>query len=167
MAHYFAAGQNATAALLNNAPTILSARKTTALTRNNTTATVTDTELTVAVVASSVWAVMANLYYTAATAADAAFNLAVPAGATYQFSPWGVQVGATSTTDTINVGVSSSANLPVGGVGTGLPLLAALRATVVVGGSAGSVAIRFAQNTLSATDTVLHIGSWMLLVRLA
>lgn len=164
---YFAAGMNATAALLNNAPGVRPARKTTNLIRNNNAALFTDTELTISVPANTVWALVSNLFYAAATAADAAFNLSVPSGATYQISSMGLQTAAAAAADTINMSVSSSTSVTAGGLGVSISLVAPLRGTVVIAATAGSIAIRFAQLTANASDATLYAGSWMMLTQLA
>lgn len=159
------AGQPLTAALLQAfAPT--TAYKAVDTSRPTFTTLTADPDLVISTAANAVYMFDAYLNFEGGTAggsdlliemtsngtlryqmshADLAGNNGIAATATYQ---GGASVGLTTN-------------------GAGVLRGASIRGSLLAGGTAGSLTLLWAQNTSSATATILHAGSWLSIRRLA
>lgn len=163
----FSAGGLIVAASLNAIDTVV--RKTANLTVNNSTTYVSDTELTVALVASSTWALELFLLYQSATAAAAKVNLIGPSGWSMSLGNDSLVSSATGTGASIDRGVvvAGGAGHAMGSAGATTAVHSHPGGFVQIGSTAGSVTVQFAQLTANASNTTLLPGSWMKLTRIS
>jgi hypothetical protein len=95
---------------------------------------------------------------------DLKFQIVMPSGAT--LSSGGI---GKATSDVLNVGGLSSSTTPVGPFIFGTPASgtdnALISGDLIVGGTAGTVKIQWAQQTSSASAAILRTGSWLELRR--
>src|SRR6266540_2063498 len=99
-----------------------------------------DDQLTLAVVANTVYTVGGLLLYDGATAGDLKYMFVVPAGATFK---WSNMIPATSITgsggNTTNfAGFDDTQTLSVGAAGAGITLAIAIHGLLVIAGTAGT-----------------------------
>lgn len=124
---------------------------------NNTTLT-NDTNLLVAVSATSTYTIELQGFFTAVNGADLKLGWTLPAGATLNWAPGPQDNTATATltssdTDTwVGAGVTSQSFSYRG---------------ILTTTTAGTLRLQFAQNTSNATATVLKTGSWLKAQRVA
>lgn len=119
---------------------------------------VNDTDLSVAVAASTTYAVEAVIIYAAGTTPDMKVAFTWPTGATM---PWGL-IGNTTAAAFQAVAFSAPASattFSVGGTGVSNDLLLYLYGTLTVGTVAGTLQFQFAQNTADASATTVRAGS--------
>ena len=153
----FKAGNRQTAAALNGAIG-LTAIKGADTARTSTTTLTADPDLTVAVLANTTYVVRFSLLYKggATNASDFKFGFSVPAGATFAggaitiANPLAVAILPVASASSVLVSYSN---------GTGNPLWCQVTAGLIVSGTAGSLALTWAQNTSSGTATTLMTGS--------
>ena len=152
----FAAGERLTANELNTALT-LSVAKGADTARSLTTALAADPDLTVAVLANSLYVVRFSLPYKGAATGtgDLKFGFSVPPGATFA----GGFIGVTNPLGVYLVSVTASSTLISYGNGTGNPLWCEVTATLTTSATAGNLTLTWAQNTSNATATTLMAGS--------
>lgn len=143
----------------------LTAVKTTDKTVISSTTLTDDTQLVLPVAAGTTYLLQGYLIYSSATGPDAKIGLTVPASTTWQMSPFGLLTSVAATSGSLETAVSTVSGIAMGGNGTGVKVAALVTGTVVVAATAGTVAVSFAQNTSTATNTVLHTGSWLQLTR--
>ncbi|GAA4849802.1 hypothetical protein GCM10023403_10760 [Pseudonocardia benzenivorans] len=143
----------------------LVAVKTTDKTANASTTLSDDPQLSLPVLASTTYLLSALLIWSTGTGPDAKFGLTVPAGCTWQVAPFGIPTSVTATAGSIETAVFTASGIPLGGVAAGTKTAALVTGTVVVGGTAGTVTISWAQNTSNASNTVLYTGSSLQLTR--
>ncbi|MFD1238219.1 hypothetical protein ACFQ34_33500, partial [Pseudonocardia benzenivorans] len=122
-------------------------------------------QLSLPVLASTTYLLSALLIWSTGTGPDAKFGLTVPAGCTWQVAPFGIPTSVTATAGSIETAVFTASGIPLGGVAAGTKTAALVTGTVVVGGTAGTVTISWAQNTSNASNTVLYTGSSLQLTR--
>lgn len=163
----FAAGGVITSASLNAIDTIV--RKASNLTVNNSTTYVSDTELTVALAASSTWSLELFLLYQSATAAAAKVNMSGPSGWSMSLGNDSLVSSSTGTGASIDRGVvvAGGAGHAMGSAGATTPTHSCPKGFVQIGSTAGSVTVQFAQLTANASNTTLLPGSWMKLTRIS
>jgi hypothetical protein len=152
------AGQIVTAddlALL--APAI--ARKTSTQTVNNSTTFVNDTALTLPVLANTVYKAHLYLCYNSAAIPDLKFQWSVPSGTT--LTNWYFAAGNTANWQTLVL--PSGAVSAINGTASDAPCNA--WGIVVVGSTAGSMTLQWAQNTANASNTDVKAGSFFELTR--
>jgi len=155
------AGQVVTAAYLrqwmaNWAP--LAVVKVSNTSRASVTAHADDPELTLPVAASTVYMFESLLIYDAGGGLIS-LGLSTPAGATTQFTPEGLDTAVTTTTTGAQRRAIGGAG--IGSGGAGVLTAADPRAVITVSGTAGNVALNWAQNTSNVTPTILKAGSWI------
>jgi hypothetical protein len=179
----FLAGQRITASLLRSAQP-MTARKTADTARAATTSLVEDPHLQVDVVAGAVYTVKGIIKYDGPSAADININFAAPAGSLGEWFGWGVghsPVISFNTTPAIVSDSQQSRGYPIrtetndvtqarsfGCVGTALtPLTAMIWGMLRVGSTAGTYALRWAQNTSDASAVTVYTDSYLELQRIA
>jgi hypothetical protein len=143
----------------------LVAVKTSDKTVTSSTALSDDAQLSLPVLASTTYLVELLLIYSGATAADAKAGLSVPSGATYQLVPISLPSTASATAGSLETAVSTSSVVLGIGAATPTKMGAFVTGTLVVGGTAGTCTVSFAQNSSSGTGSVLATGSALRLTR--
>lgn len=146
----------------------LRAYKTAATTRNATTTLTADPHLTIPSIPVGTYALDAYLPYDSSTTADFAIGWNLPAGATISYTGSGI-AGTSSAANaaSMNQVESTSTTGPnSGGVGVGSGAVARPLGSLVVT-TAGTLTLKWAQNTSDATDTTLHAGAWLRLTKLS
>lgn len=125
------------------------------------TSLVTDTDLTVPVVANAVYAVSFRGVFAATTTADIKVTwLNLPAGSSFTWT------GSSSLSGTGSV-FSDGVTDIWSGNGIGSPRSFWYDGLLVMSTTAGNLQFQFAQNTSDATATVMKAGSWMRVERVA
>lgn len=151
----------------------LFARKTANTTRNNTGSLTADPHLTVSVVANATYLLEAFLMYQSVSSSpDIAFGWTAPSGATVAWTPLGLTPTDGDQAPTQQAGyvrmpgtdISTQRSL---GTQASNDLVAAPRGIVRTAASAGSLTLRWAQNTAVAENTTLMTDSWVYLRRVA
>jgi hypothetical protein len=132
-------------------------------TRTATTTLAADPHLTLPVEVSAVYAVIARLAVESPTTADFKWDWSIPAAATlnrYSYLISGTHGTLATATSTANMATNGS---PGAGVGDALTL----SGTLIMSSTAGSITLRWAQNTSDAGNTILLAGSSLTMVRIA
>lgn len=152
----FTAGERLTASTLNEALT-LSAAKGADTARTISTTLTADPDLTVAVLANSLYVCRFSLVYkgAATNTGDLKFGFSVPSGAAFA----GGFIGVTNPLGAYLASVTASSILVSYSNGTGNPLWCQVTATLTTSATAGNLTLTWAQNTSSATATTLMAGS--------
>lgn len=139
--------------------------------RTNSTTLTADAELFVPLLAGAIYLGDLLLFYDAATAGDFKISLDVPAGATIRGSTQALLTSATGVPTTISGGSvnASGASLTrnAGGVGVGTPAELRARFVVRMGGTAGNIALSWAQVTGDASNFSVFTDSMLRLERLS
>lgn len=172
----FVAGQKIRASDLNAGLPLL-ARVASDVTTISNTSLINITGLVVALEANATYAVDGWIYYQSPSAADIKFNVTLPSGATCTMGAYGPPVtGApfSATSPRVNyldmgVFASSGGSYLHGGDTEFASVWASLRpaGVIVTSSTAGNAQFQFAQNTSTATNTIIKAGSWMRMARLA
>lgn len=128
---------------------------------NNSTVLVNSAQLSLPLpTANSFYAVTVFARYSSNTTADIKFSLALPAGAISVFGGPFLDTAAGSATGSSFFGETiTPATAGSGGSGGGV--VVKLEASVQVAATTGNVTLQFAQNTLNASNTILHAFSHM------
>ncbi|MEV4059733.1 hypothetical protein [Nonomuraea dietziae] len=125
-----------------------------------------DDHLLLAVAANTDYWMECCVLYNAPTANDMQLAWSGPAGATLEWSNNGLALGATSAVDRISrtaLGIGSTATIG----GSGGDAVCAMKGLLRVAATAGTLQMRFAQNTAAAaTSVVIKTGSMLMLTRL-
>jgi hypothetical protein len=140
------------------------AYKTSAEHRSNTTLAA-DSQLTVPVDASVVYQVDGYLIYSgAASPADLKIQWNIPSGTIFNLSGNGYNVAGN---DQASTALQSTAQpFSFSTSGSGIIRNVSFTGTLATAATAGSFALTWAQNTSSATDTIIFTGSYMALRRI-
>lgn len=161
------AGQRLTGAQLNaivtDADEVLNVVKTANQTVNNSAVLVDDSELFIPVAALTTYVFTAMVLFTSGTTPDIKYGFTFPALATCQ---WGSVrlVSSASPTGDADFGSYSSATSGtsvVAAAGTGGDQIATVMGTLVVGATSGTLRLQWAQNTATASNTVVYLGSYL------
>jgi hypothetical protein len=161
----FAAGDVPTADQLNK--TIVIAKASSQIVNNSTTL-VNDAEITSAVSANVTYSFQLGLMWTSNSTADIKWGFTFPTGAVCN---WGATRlvssvgGLTGDADFGAFAPATSGTSVVSAGGTGLAQLSIVMGSLMVGSTAGSLTLQWAQNTAAVVDTTVYAGTWMLLVR--
>lgn len=139
-------------------------RKTLDKALTSTTTLTADTDMTFTVVANAVYALDSFLQFTGAAGGDIKVDWTVPTSATFLWALLGT--GTVNFTDNDASVIANNVARGARGNG-GTTQSASPRGTLTTVGTAGTLQMRWAQNTSSATPTTLKAGSWLRLVRLA
>ncbi len=131
----------------------------------SSTALVSDNHLTFTVAANEIWIWTAYLYYSAAAAGDLQTSWAFPASGLLHPTARIVDAGGTGTNLVYEQTASDTQPMTLlGGVNA---ILQMIDVHFVNAGSAGSVTLRWAQNTSSGTATIMKTGSALVGMKLA
>ena len=139
-------------------------RKTADETVNNSSTLQNDDTLLYALAASEVVTFVCSVHYDGATTPDIQFAFTVPAAATLR---WGV-AGAFEDTaaNNVNTGVTvSGTSIAVATAGAGSAEHLLLVGVVANGANAGNLQLQWAQNTATASDTIVRANSFLMIVR--
>lgn len=145
---------------------ILLARKTADEPVTSSTALQDDDHLTLPVVAGAVYALDCFLDVEADPAADIVLGWSAPAGAVLSWTETGISAGNAGNIGSIKqsrLDVTASSAVGIVAAGSVVRPAGVLR----VGGTAGSLRLRWAQSASSTTPTVLKADSWIRLMRIA
>lgn len=143
--------------------------KTADETVTNSTVLQPDDELILPLLANSQYWLEVFLIYDAIQAADLKLGWSYPTGAVLDWSHGGLRGGATSTVDNISRTYLDETGFPwVGGPNAAAPSIAVVmgEGIMVTSGTAGNLTLRFCQNALSATGTVIKANSLMIAQKL-
>lgn len=152
------------------APEVLTAYKTADESIASSIAPQNDDHLVIAVAASATYKLEGWLWWTStSTTPDFRFDFTTPAGSSLIRGFLAQPVGNTTSVGTVDTGTSGPGDggtddtrASINGNITGI-----LYGSLVTGGSAGSLQLRWAQVTSDAAAVVLKAGSWMRLTRIA
>lgn len=134
---------------------------------NNSATLVNATGLVVPVEASAQYAIEACLVYNTGTVPGLKIGWTVPAGATGNWSTGGVVQSANSRIGSADMGVTAlSTPLTVTGDAS-LGVSCRPIGTLTVSSTAGNLQLQVAQSTANVSNTVIQIGSWLKVTRLA
>jgi hypothetical protein len=148
--------------------TSLFARKTTDQAVTSSTSLVTDAELTVALAANSVYSFEGFLLYDGDVAGDFQLAWAVPSGSTIHWMPGGPPSSqTTSFTGQVKMNDVGTGADVIGTIGAGTKGIARPNGMVRTGVTAGSLTLRWAQGTSSATATTLSADSFIRATKVA
>lgn len=123
-----------------------------------------DNDLLASVVANAQYDVECMLNYEGGTqgASDLKAGFTVPSGATLKLCPAYVD---TSGNFHIGNNLTGGTTISAGSNGAGVPRTLTMTGTLVVGSTAGTLQLQWAQNTSSGTPTIVHTGSSLTLTR--
>jgi hypothetical protein len=161
-----AAGQRITASLLTSMLPVFVTKAADEPATSSTTLQ-NDDELFLTLSASATYALDGYLITAGATVTtgDLKIDWTVPSGTTMKYTSFGVVVSSPAVQYEATVNASSTAR-PIGTNGSsdmGVPV----RAVIITSTTAGTLQLRWAQNTSSATPTIIRAGSWLRLTRIA
>lgn len=166
----FLAGQKVRASEVNDLIPVY-ARLTADRTATSSTTLTAATGLVVALEADTRYALTGYLAYTAGATGDLKVALAAPTGTTGHWTLYAQDTAATAGSGSIvakratsfGTGTTQSA---AGEDGAGGHMACLPRGFINTAASAGSLQVHFAQNTSSATSTILRAGSWLRVIKL-
>lgn len=140
-------------------------RKTSAQTVNNSTSYVDVTQLALPVLANEGWEIDAFVIIDSSAAADAKLTFTGPAGMTMSHSI--VLYKNTAASWLVAEGDPGGGGHLVGGEGAGTPRLVYLaHCLILIGATAGTIQLRFAQNAAEVSDTKVRENSVMICRRI-
>lgn len=157
----FLAGEKLRASELNSYVPILG--RATADTTKNASTTLGDvTGLAVTLEANATYVFDGYVAYSSGATPDIKFGWTVPSGVTGHWSLHGMGTSSSwpGNIDSQHV-TSYSSTIPAGGDGTTPTLAVWPLGYLVMDTTAGTVQLRFAQNTSNASDTTVLTGSWL------
>lgn len=126
--------------------------KTADETVNNSAVYQNDDHLFKAVLANTTYKCNLDIQFSSTAVANFKIDFTIPAGAT-------IYVPSFHATIAYNVAGPNCAVTGVSGVGAGVPLPFRAWFTLVVGATAGTLQLRWAQNTAQVSNTVVYLGS--------
>ena len=127
---------------------------------NNTTTFADATEMSFAIAADEIWAIVLHLRYNSGITPDIKIQFTQPTGSAYRIEGTGIDAAFATTIHQNSTGSLAWA-------GTGGNYAITLHGVVDNGANAGTVQLQFAQNTANASDTSILTETWMLAYRLA
>ncbi len=136
------------------------ARKTSDETVNNSTTLQNDDALFVAVEANAVYDFLIAIHHNSGGTPDIKFGWTVPASTTMV---WGGFIVNTAGAFTVAANLSQTSVVSIGG--TGSDSFQAFQGVVVTSGTAGTLQLQWAQDTLNASNTIVRAGSYLALSR--
>lgn len=161
----FTTGQVVAASDVNSWFVPLAATKANDQSVTSSTVLVSDSDLVLSVAASATYVVSGYLNYAGAAqgTGDLKLTFTVPAGATLSYTLVRMDTaGATGLTNPSGATVTN-----VAGTSAVADRSVFISATLVLGGTAGSLQLQWAQNTSSTTATVVRARSWLWAQRIA
>lgn len=135
---------------------------------NNSAALQNDNDLVLSVVADTKYLLESQIIYDSGTTPDIKFAWVGPAAATLDWTTNALGTGATGVNGALTVGnsvIGDAGVLAAGGVGAGTAVTAMARGILQVGATAGTLQLRWAQNTADVSDTIVKVRSWMRLTK--
>lgn len=135
------------------------------VTVNNSTSMVDGTGLSFPLLAGQTYHLDGWIFYTSGVTPDIKFAWTGPAGMTVNAWSMAAVPVAGSGFDGTAPQVIGDANLQASSGDATLALAVRPGGVFVVGATAGTLQLRFAQNTANASNTILKAGSWLHLVR--
>lgn len=148
---------------------ILSVRKTANESVTNSVALQTDDDLFIAVAANTKYMLDSFFIYSGAAPGSGGFKCdwSIPAGATLDWASYGVLGHSSGTVTDYDVPwLSASTTRDHGTNGAGNEMTLQPKGLLTVAGTAGTIALRWAQATANATSTILHANSYFRLMKL-
>ena len=145
-------------------------RKTSDQSVTSSTVLVSDTALTMAVGVSEIWKFTFHVRYEANTTADIKIAYSLPASSQIDAAASGAMANVSSLfADQVWPAITTTDASPIGfsGGGVAAPRTLLIDGTYIGGGTAGSVTLRWAQNTSDATATKVLTNSSLWAVKLA
>lgn len=149
---------------------LLVARKTANQSISNSTAQTDDTHLQLAVVANGVYIVDGMLIYGADPAVDLKLGFTGPAGAAFDWAITGQDGTQTGTSSPVIIDVQalgSFAFILGGSTNNSKKMSGKLNGLLTIGGTAGTFKYTWAQQSSSATATIMYANSYIRLHRVA
>ncbi|MDT3395428.1 hypothetical protein RKE29_01975 [Streptomyces sp. B1866] len=123
-----------------------------------------DDQLAVPVAANALYRVDLFLIYSSDVSADFKLDFTTPSGSTMRWTPQGPAPSASGTDGSLVFQVRTGSESAVLG-GTGSGVAAAAAGSLSTGGTAGTLQVRWAQNSSSVTTTTVRLGSLLTLLR--
>jgi len=146
----------------------LFARKTADQSVTSSTSLVADTELTLSLAANSTYTFEGFMIYDGDVTGDFQMAWTIPAGATIHWMPGGPPSSqASSFTGQVKMNDAGTGSDIVGAIGAGTKGIARPSGMVRTSASAGSITLRWAQGTSSATATTLYADSFVRATKVA
>lgn len=163
----WAAGEKITAAKLNGLLTTVVKLATESVT--NSAAMQDDDELAAPVLANATYRVQLMLLYDAPAAGDIQIGWSGPSGATLTWTPGGAATseGTPFALASMNLQTRTISEIAAIGGSSSNGVMADVTGTLIVGGTAGTLQFRWAQNTANATATNVRASSHLILTRIA
>jgi len=147
---------------------VLFARKTTDQSVTSSNTLTVDGELTIVLAANSTYTFEGFLIYDGDTTGDLQLAWTVPAGSALHWMPGGVpSAQAAGFTGQMKMNDAGGGSDIVGAVGVGTKGIARPSGMVRTGGAAGSLTLRWAQGSVSATATTLFADSFIKATKVA
>lgn len=137
------------------------------------TTTLTDTSLTLSVVANATYIFRIYAPYQAAGAGDLKYQLNSPAGSSMRHTSYGPAAGQSTNvvppaTQRANGGTSGGAGIVMGGnSSSGTASVMSIEGSLITVGTAGFLTLQIAQNTSNATSSSMKAGSFLEMTRVA
>lgn len=103
------------------------------------------------------------VFYDSSATADIKFAITIPAGATFLWGAHGLATTATTNTGDITLATQATSGTSVGafaGIGVGTIVYVTLQGEITMGGTAGSMQLQSAQNTVDATQSTIRSRSY-------
>lgn len=169
----FSAGERLTAAKLTQicseiTASTLIATKASLQTVNNSATLVDDSDLFVALAASTTYVFELTLLFASNGTADIKYGFTFPALATCE---WGSirlvssSAGITGDADFGSYNSATSGSSTVAAAGTSSAQLAVVNGTITTAGTSGNLRLQWAQNTANVSDTTVYAGSSLVVHR--
>ncbi len=141
-------------------------------TKTSNTTLADATGVVVALQANSTYILDGYIAYNAGATGDLKVAWTVPAGTTGHWGLYPIAVASTASVgdlDARRIDAYGDANIQAGGGSDsfGGIMVALPRGYIVTSGTAGNFQLRFAQNTSSVTSTVIKIGTWIRVLKVA
>lgn len=134
-------------------------------TRNNSTAFLASPDLVFTVEANAFYVFDSCILYDTNSTADFKHEYLLPAGSGIQIATWTSTTTGAAVDSPVAHDMLTSFSYASGGVASGTIMCTAPRGLIAIGGTAGTLVIRFAQNTAAVVDTKLKLGSWVELAK--
>jgi hypothetical protein len=136
-------------------------------TRNASTAFLASPDLVFAVTAGAFYAFDACIMYDTDATADFKHEWLLPAGSGINIATWTSTTTGTLVDAAVAHDVLTGFSYASGGVALGTVMSTRPAGIIAIGGTGGTLTIRFAQNVSAAINTKLKLGSWVELTKVA
>jgi hypothetical protein len=134
---------------------------------NNSTTNVTDTAVTMTLVANAVYEMRGTFIWTSSAVADVKFNFTFPAGTAVDLAVMRGHQGTASVPQANDWTYlpANASNVAMGCTGAANGSFCKMEGLVRVGSTAGSLGLTYAQLALEVSDTIRKAGSYLILER--